>query len=170
MLWRVEKSSAFRKKASADQRRIVAMDLLRLVLDAHAWTATPHIKRLLAFVDTADPVTIEALRQSRSEAWPDFWRVVRRILFTGADGVAAMDLTFGAGVLTWLDGARGSSPDANWVARRDALVSADRAAIDDVTTWLDREGDKLRRHGPTGEVVEPISRWVKSARWHVQTR
>jgi hypothetical protein len=170
MVWRVEKSSAFRKSATADQRRVVATDLLRLVLDAHAWTATPHIKRLLAFMDTADPAMIEVLRGAQSEAWPEFWVVVKRIILSGTESMAAADLRFGADVLTWLDGARGAAADRNWVTRRDALVSKDKVAIDRLTAWLDREGASLRRYGPTGEVVEPVARWVKSARWYVGAR
>jgi hypothetical protein len=167
MVWRVEKSSEFRRSAGADQRRLVAMDLLRLVLDAHPWTATPHIKRLLAFMETADPAMMEVLRGARSEAWPDFWVVVKRIILSGTESIGAADLRFGADVLTWLDGARGAAPDGNWAPRRDALVSKDKAAIDRLTAWLDGEGASLRRYGPTGEVVPPIARWVKSARWYV---
>lgn len=129
------------------------------MLDAHPWSATPHIKRLLEVMNTADPAMVEVLKGARSEAWPDFWVVVTRILLCGTESRAAADLRFGADVLTWLDGARRTTPDANWVARRDALVSKDKAAIDRLTLWLDREGASLRRHRPTGEVVPPIARW-----------
>lgn len=168
MIWRVEKASKFRHQANAATRRVVSSLMIRLVTDAHAWTATKHVKRLLEFVDPNDEVIVAELRRVQPERWLEYWAVVKRIVFSGDAGKSNRGLPFGADVLAWLDSSRGSTPAAGWNARREALLREDAGATDAITRWLDREGESLRRLNETSEVIEPVSRWVKGARWHRQ--
>lgn len=169
MVWRVEKASRFRAQAELHTRREVSSILIRLVSQAHAWTATKHVKRLLDFLDLSDDVVVAELHDAQPEQWAEYWAVVKAILFCAESGKSQLGVGFGAEVLAWLDSTRGSSPTAVWHTRRQALLSEDPQAVEAITAWLYREGDEIRRMKDTGEVIEPISRWVKGARWHRQT-
>jgi hypothetical protein len=162
VIWRSEKLSKFRVRAESPVRLAVSLDLLVMVSDTHPWTAAPHIKRLLELADLTDEGFLDAFRRIESEHWRSFWQIVRSIV--DCAGVAD-DLRFGAKVFEWLDTSRGREPSALWLGRFNELAESDRGALLRLTSWLEAEGETLRRFKDTGEVIEPVSRWVKGACW-----
>jgi hypothetical protein len=166
MLWRVERRSAFRSNATAKQRREAALLMLSMVSEAHAWSATKHVKRFLAFADFADPAVLSAIGHVESEHWAEYWEVLRRIIFCRDDRVDGRGVAFGREVLEWLDGSRGGRPNETWLRRRAELVSEDAASLNELSAWLESEGDRIRRDRATGEVIEPVARWMKGTGWH----
>jgi hypothetical protein len=164
-VWQLERSTQLARQATPGQRRQASINLLRLVSDAHPWAATPHVKRFLAFVDPTDPVVVEAFAASQSEHGAYYWNIVKRVVLTGVDRKNARGLEFGADLLAWLDSGRGRTPTDTWRQRAETLLADDDQGVRDLARWMSTNAEQLRRHPETGEVIVPISRWLKSVEW-----